>query len=309
MVAPPFTHVFGLTCGTLALCWGSTNVLMSLFTPELYADRLINAKPSIVFSAPAHVAATIKAGLLDNVDLSSLREVIIAGSVCPPEVAAELERRMPNGRSGQLFGMTETILIMQTPLDEKAEIRHSSTGRKTDGIEIRIVNPANDSELGIDEEGELQLRGYAIMAGYLNNHSANEAAYTKDGFFRSGDLATCDVDGNVIITGRVKDIINRGGIKINPTDIENILQAHSAIVLAALVPMHDDVLGERICVYVTLAPNASITFEEMTKYLEENGIAKMRWPERLEIIEEMPMTPTRKIQKGELVKMLQSQPS
>jgi acyl-CoA synthetase (AMP-forming)/AMP-acid ligase II len=304
MVAPPFTHVFGLTCATLALCWGSTNILMSLFTPELYTDRLINAKPSILFSAPAHVAASIKAGLLDDVDLSSLKEVIIAGSVCPPEVAADLERRMPNGRSGQLFGMTETILIMQTPLNERPEIRHSSTGRKTEGINFRIVNPLDDTEVAVGEEGELLLSGYAIMAGYLNNEAANEAAFTSDGFFRSGDLATCDADGNVIITGRVKDVINRGGIKINPTDIENILQAHPGIVLAALVPMHDDVLGERICVFITLAPNASITFDQMTNYLEENGIAKMRWPERLEIIEEMPMTPTRKIQKGELIKLL-----
>ncbi|MEE2999450.1 MAG: class I adenylate-forming enzyme family protein [Pseudomonadota bacterium] len=304
MVAPPFTHVFGLTCATLALCWGSTNVLMSLFTPELYTDRIITAKPTILFSAPAHVAASIKAGLLDDVDLSSLKDVIIAGSVCPPEVAADLERRMPNGRSGQLFGMTETILIMQTPLNESPEIRHSSTGRKTEGIEIRIVNPLNDKVVSVGEEGELLLSGYAIMAGYLNNDAANKTAFTSDGYFRSGDLATCDSDGNVVITGRVKDVINRGGIKINPTDIENILQAHPNIVLAALVPMHDDVLGERICVFITLAPNASITFEEMTSYLEKNGIAKMRWPERIEIIDEMPMTPTRKIQKGELIKLL-----
>ena len=304
MVAPPFTHVFGLTCATLALCWGSTNVLMPLFTPELYTDRLINAKPSILFSAPAHVAASIKAGLLDDVDLSSLKEVVIAGSVCPPEVAADLERRMPNGRSGQLFGMTETILMMQTPLNERPEIRHSSTGRKTKGIDIRITNPLDDTEVATGEEGELLLRGYTIMAGYLNNEDANKAAFTSDGYFRSGDLATCDADGNVIITGRVKDVINRGGIKINPTDIENVLQAHPCIILAALVPMHDDILGERICVFITLAPKASITFEEITSYLGQNGIAKMRWPERLEIIDEMPMTPTRKIQKGELIKLL-----
>ena len=144
------------------------------------------------------------------------------------------------------------------------------------------------------------------MAGYLNNEDANASSYTDDGFFRTGDLATCDADGNVVITGRVKDVINRGGIKINPTDVENILQAHPAIVLAAIIPMPDDVLGERICLYATLAPGAAITFEEMTAYLAENGIAKMRWPERLEIIDEMPMTPTRKIQKSKLIKVCAS---
>jgi acyl-CoA synthetase (AMP-forming)/AMP-acid ligase II len=304
MVAPPFTHVFGLTCGALTLCWGATNVLMPLFTPELYSERLINGKPTVVFSAPAHIAASIKAGLLDDVDLSSIREVIIAGSVCPPEVAAELERRMPNGRSGQLFGMTETILIMQTPLDEKPEVRHRSTGRKTVGIDFRVCNPESDAEMPVGEEGELQLKGYCIFPGYLNNPDANAKAFTADGFFRSGDLATVDDDGNVVITGRVKDVINRGGIKINPTDIENLLQAHRAIVLAAIVPMPDEVLGERICLFVTLAPEASLTFDDVTGYLDENGVAKMRWPERLEIIDEMPMTPTRKIQKGTLARQL-----
>ena len=301
MVAPPFTHVFGLTCAMLALYTGATNVLMALFTPEQYADRLINGKPSVVFSAPAHIAGTIKAGLLDDVDLSSIRDVVIAGSVCPPEVAADLERRMPNGRAGQLFGMTETILIMQTPLDAPPAVRHSSTGRTTDGIEMRIVDPEDGHEVASGEEGELHLRGYSIFPGYLNNEEANAVAFTDDGFFRTGDLATADADGNVVITGRVKDVINRGGIKINPVDVENILQAHPAIVLAAIVPFPDDVLGERICAVVTVTSGASVTLKEMTAYLAENGIAKMRWPERLEIVDEMPLTPTRKIRKGELI--------
>ena len=106
----------------------------------------------------------------------------------------------------------------------------------------------------------------------------------------------------------MKDVINRGGIKINPTDIENILQAHPSIVLAAIVPFPDDVLGERIRLFVTLSPDAGFTFDEMTAYLAENGVAKIRWPELLEIIDEMPLTPTLKIQKGELVKKLTRQP-
>ncbi|MCY4396613.1 MAG: class I adenylate-forming enzyme family protein [Rhodospirillaceae bacterium] len=302
LVAPPFTHVFGLSCGMLGLCHGVTNVLMSLFSPALYADRLIRGRPTVVFSAPAHVAATIKEGLLDGADLASIRDVIVAGSVCPPEVAAALERRMANGRTGQLFGMTETILIMQTPLDAPPEVRHTSTGRKTAGIEVRIADPETDEAMPAGTEGELQLHGYSVFPGYLNNPDANARAFAGDGFFRTGDLATVDGDGNVVITGRVKDVINRGGIKINPTDVENLLQAHPAIVLAAVVPMPDDVLGERMCLFVTLAPGARLTFEETTGWLEENGIAKMRWPERLEIVGEMPLTPTRKIRKGELAK-------
>jgi len=202
--------------------------------------------------------------LLDDVDLASSREVVVAGSVCPPQVAAYFEKRLPNGQVGQLFGMTETILIMQTPIDGPPEIRHTSTGRKTEGIEVRIANTADDSEMPVGEEGELQLAGYSIFPGYLNNEEANAGAFTDDGYFRTGDLATTDAYGNVVITGRVKDIINRGGIKINPTDTENLLQAHPAIVLAAIVPMPDDVLGERMCLFATLAPGACLTFDDVT---------------------------------------------
>lgn len=303
MVAPPFTHVFGLLCANLCLYTGATNLLIPLFTPDAYAERLINGRPTVVFSAPAHVAATIKAGLLDNADLSSIRDVIIAGSVCPPEVAAALEERLPNGRAGQLFGMTEVLLVMQTPLDAGPEVRHTSTGRCTEGVEARVTAPDGEI-LGVGEEGELELSGYTIMEGYLDNEEANAGAFSADGWFKTGDLATIDRQGNVVITGRVKDLINRGGIKINPTDIENAVMAHDAVVQAAVVPMPDEVMGEKACLFVTLRQGAGFTFDEMTAHLDANGFAKMQWPERLEIIDEMPVTPTRKIIKGELVARL-----
>ena len=303
MVAPPFTHVFGLLCANLCLYTGATNLLIPLFTPDAYAERLINGRPSVIFSAPAHVAATIKAGLLDDVDLTSIRDVIVAGSVCPPEVAAAFEQRLPTGRVGQLFGMTEVLLVMQTPLDAPPGVRHSSTGRCTRGIEARIMSPEG-VELGVGEEGELELSGYAIMEGYLDNEAANAQAFSDDGWFKTGDLATIDADGNVVITGRVKDLINRGGIKINPTDLENAIMGHDSVVQAAIVPMPDDVMGEKACLFVTLKDGAGFTFDEMTGYLSDQGFAKMKWPERLEIIDDMPITPTRKIIKGELAARL-----
>ncbi len=304
MVAPPFTHVFGLLCANLCIYTGCVNLLIPLFTPDAYAERLINGRPSVVFSAPAHVAASIKAGLLDDVDLSSIRDVIIAGSVCPPDVAAALEERLPKGRAGQLFGMTEVLLVMQTPLNAGPEVRHTSTGRCTNGIEARISSAEGDI-LGVGKEGELEMTGYTIMEGYLDNDDANAQAFSADGWFKTGDLATIDADGNVVITGRVKDLINRGGIKINPTDIENAVMAHDAVTQAAVVPMPDDVMGEKACLFVTLKEGSGFGFDEMTEHLAAHGFAKMKWPERLEIIDDMPVTPTRKIIKGELIARLQ----
>ncbi len=304
MVAPPFTHVFGLCCVNLTLYAGATNVLMPLFSPDAYAGTLRKGRPTVVFSAPAHVAATIKAGLLDRREgLDSIRDVIVAGSVCPPEVAAVLEQRLPRGRVGQLFGMTEVILVMQTPLDAPPALRHHSTGRCTRGIAARIAAP-DGRVLGAGAEGELQLRGYSVFAGYLANDEANRASFTADGWFKTGDLAAMDGAGNVAITGRVKDLINRGGIKINPTDLENLIAAHDSVVQAAIVPMPDEILGEKACLFVTLAPGKTLTFEQLTRYLAASNVAKMKWPERLEIVAEMPMTPTRKIVKGELARRL-----
>jgi len=271
MTAPPFTHVFGLCCVACTL-W-------------------------------AHIAATHKAGLFDSHDCGSIRDVVVAGAVCPPEIAATFERYLPNGRVGQLFGMTEVILVMQTPLNVGPEIRHASTGRATVGIDARVTGD-DGAPLGASAEGELEIRGYTVLAGYLGNDEANRASFTDDGFFRTGDLATIDADGNVVITGRVKHVINRGGIKINPTDVENLITAHDAVVQAAIVAMPDEVLGEKACLFIELAPGASFGFDEMIAYLDANGVAKMRWPERLEHVAEMPMTPTRKIIKDELAKLL-----
>ena len=303
LVAPPYTHVYGLCGFDAGLAVGASHLLLPAFTPEAFVERIGAARPTVIFTAPAHVATTLKAGLLDDRDLSSIRLVIVAGSVCPPEVAAELERRLPNGKVGQVFGMTEVVLTASTPPVLPAGIRHVSTGRATQGIEARIAGPDGDA-LPSGAEGELQLRGYSVMPGYLANAQADRDSFAADGWFRTGDLATIDGDGNWVITGRVKDVINRGSVKINPTDVENVLSAHDKVIQAAIVPMFDELLGEKGCLFVTLVPGASLTFVEMTAHLAANGVAKMRWPERLEIIDEMPVTPTRKIVKGELAKRL-----
>ena len=148
-----------------------------------------------------------------------------------------------------------------------------------------------------DQEGALEIRGCSVIAGYFNNTDANRVAFTGDGWFRTGDLAKRDPEA-CFITGRVKDIINRGGIKINPTDVEAIIDTHPAILLSAIAPIPDEILGERACVYVQLQPDASVSLEEICDWLASNDVAKMKWPEQLVVIEQMPLTPTRKIIKA-----------
>lgn len=303
MIAPPFTHVFGLLCANNALYTGGTILPLTHFEPKLYTDMIESLKPTVIYSAPAHLAATLKADILKDRDLSSVRQVVLGGAICPPHIAAGFETWLPNGRVGSLFGMTEMLLVTQTPLDAPPAIRHASVGRPIPGVEARIVTPAGAPVSG-DNEGELQLSGFTVLPAYMKNPEANAAAFTEDGWFRTGDLAVWGEDGNIVITGRVKDLINRGGIKINPSDIENAIMDHEAVVLAAVVPMPDDILGERICAFVTLKGDATLDMDELCAFLASRNVGKMRWPERLIVIPEMPMTPTRKIIKGALQTMV-----
>jgi non-ribosomal peptide synthetase component E (peptide arylation enzyme) len=151
------------------------------------------------------------------------------------------------------------------------------------------------------EEGELQVRGCLLFPGYYRNEAANREGFTEDGWFKSGDLAVTDADGNVAITGRLKDVINRGGVKFNPRDVEDLLDGHPQIAQSAIVPMPDPVLGERACAFVTVAPGADApSLEELCGYLLARDIAKNKLPEKLVVVVEMPLTPTRKVIKGRL---------
>jgi cyclohexanecarboxylate-CoA ligase len=298
MIGPPFTHAFGLCCALYTLGAGATNALIERFTPQAFAETIDRCRPTVLFTAPAHIAATLKAGLFDNHDISSLKRVFTGGAICPPDLAAAMESRMAGGQVGLLFGMTEILFALFSRSDQAAELRHR-LAYPGPGLEARIVDD-DDTETPPGREGELQLRGYPLMAGYLNNETASAAAFTQDRWLRSGDLAVMGEDGGVTITGRVKDIINRGGLKFNPTDQEMLITAHPKVREAAIVPMPDDVLGEKACLFVTLASDSGLSLEEVTAHLDKNGIAKVTWPERLVVLNEMPMGPTRKILKGEL---------
>ena len=141
----------------------------------------------------------------------------------------------------------------------------------------------------------------AGFPGYLRNEEVNAAAFTEDGWFRTGDLATREKDNNFTITGRIKEVINRGGVKFNPRVVEELLDSHPKVLQSALVPMPDEVLGEKACAFVTLAPGvSSVTLEELCNYLLGLRIAKTKLPEKLVVIDAMPLTPTRKVIKGKL---------
>jgi cyclohexanecarboxylate-CoA ligase len=198
-----------------------------------------------------------------------------------------------------MYGMTEAMCMAVTRPSDPIEVRHGSVGSAIPGQELRVRSPEG-APLSPGEEGELQVRGGAVLGGYLDNSEATRAAFADGRWFRTGDLGSIDETGNVTISGRLKDVVNRGGIKINPADIEAAIDRHPAVVVSAIVPMPDEVLGERLCCFVELAPGNELSLDQLCAFLEQETLPKRRWPEHLEIIETMPLTPTRKVIKGKL---------
>jgi len=298
--AAPFTHLYGLYALHVAWAAGAATVLLPVFTPPDLAVVIERDRPTALWCGPPHVAAMRGMGLFDKHDFSSLVLAILSGSACPPELVQWFQARVPGCAVTQLWGMTETQGALYSRPGDPPHVAVRSAGRASPGTEVRIADP-DDRPVPAGEEGELQVRGCLLFPGFFDNDPANAAAFTPEGWYRSGDLATMDAEGNVAITGRSKDIINRGGVKFNPRDVEDLLDAHPQILQSAVVPMPDPVLGERSCCFVTLRPGAAApALAEITAWLAARDIAKIKLPERLIVVAEMPLTPTRKIIKSRL---------
>jgi cyclohexanecarboxylate-CoA ligase/acyl-CoA synthetase len=300
LTAAPLSHAYGLFAVNLTFAAGAAMALLPAFTPPALAEALDVHKPTQLFTAPAHMTACLQAGLLTRERLRSLRFLQISGSACPPELAQRIQDMMPDGKVVQLWGMSELQAGAFNRPTDPSEARIMNAGRASPGTELRVV--LDGAPLPAGEEGELQVRGCSVFDRYLGNDAATANAFTADGWFRTGDLARMTADGNIRITGRLKEVINRGGVKFNPADIEALIDRHPAVAQCAIAPLPDPVMGERACCFAVLKPDAAFTLDDIRAWLTQHEIAKTKWPERLEIVAQMPLTPTRKIKKAELVK-------
>jgi len=301
--AAPFSHLYGIFNFHAALIKGATAVLLPIFTPPDLAARVAETKPTVMFLAPAHAAAIIGMGLMEAHDFSSVRFTVFSGAACPVELLKRYHSFIPESQIAQLWGMTEIVAGCFSRPSDSIETAATTAGPPARGNEVRVLSPES-TPLPAGEEGDLQVRGPSVFSGYLDNADANDAAFAEDRWFRTGDLAVMTEAGYVRLTGRSKDLINRGGIKYNPADVEALLLQHDNIDQVAIVPMPDEVLGERACCFIVPTAAGVPTLENICQFLDDHKVSKYKWPERLETVDEMPLTPTRKIIKGELVKML-----
>ena len=296
----PYTHLYGLYALELGFSVGATACLLDVFTPPGFVEVLKRLKPTILIAGPAHVAPCLQQNLFQGVDFSDMRFAVLSGTTVPTTLSTAFEELLPNGKVLQAWGMTELQFgACSRPSDSRA-VRFETIGRATPGTELRVAD-GEDGELPRGEVGELHVRGCSLFSGYVRNADANRVAFSSDGWLRTGDLACMDAEGNVRLRGRTKELINRGGVKFNPIDMEIAIAAHPAVAQVAIAPVPDEVLGERASCFVVLKSGTSLTFDELKAFLAERKFAKFTWPEQLAIVREMPMTPTRKVMKAELV--------
>lgn len=297
--ASPYSHLLGLSSVHHSLLMGASSVALPMATPDALAASVEDMKATVLYAAPAHMQAMLNMGLLDKHDFSSLRLLVVSGAPVSADLAHGVAAKIPDASFTTLWGMTETQAGIYSRPGDDLSITAGTTGRPSPGTSIRLVGE-DGAEVPVGEEGELQMYGPSVFAGYLENPDANAEAFSEEGWLRSGDLAFRDEHGNITISGRSKDVINRGGIKYNPLDIEQLIDRHPAVMQSAIVPMADPVLGERACCFAVLAEGASVSLEEICAYLLEHDVSKIKLPERLELVAEMPLTPTRKVIKGRL---------
>ena len=236
-------------------------------------------------------------------DLSSLRMIQSGGQSLQPEVRLRSRELIPSAFVQENFGMAEG-LIMFVRVGDPQDVQLETVGRPVcPDDEVRILDD-DGCDVPAGQTGELCCRGPYTLRGYFGVPEYNERVFTRDGFYRSGDLMRQHRSGNYIVEGRKKDLINRGGEKISAEEIENLILSHPAVKDAACIPVPDPDLGERMCACILLRDGKGITFEELKQFLIEKEIAKYKLPERLEILDDFPLSNIGKVSKKDLVKMV-----
>jgi len=274
---------------------GATLVLMERFNPHAALELIQNERVTYIPTAPAGLVGLLNAPGAETFDVSSLRVVITGGASAAVETIRDYQKRM-KGHLIELYGMLEAGFQTYTRFSDDPQKVNGTIGRPVRAMELRIVD-AEGNDVPSGEIGELMSRGPSIHLGYHNNPTANAAAFNKEGWFRTGDLGrVVDADGNVQITGRSKEIINRGGKKFFPREVEEILYTHPQVMHAAMIGVPDVRLGERNCLCVVPKGDVVPTTEDFVAFLRDQ-VADYKLPESVERFSELPMTGSGKIQR------------
>ncbi len=303
----PQVHNFAIACPGLkgALSRGGCEILSSSPAPKAMLELIQLYKVTHCVAVPAMILGLLNHPQRQDYDLSSLEVILTGGSKLNPEVALRIRPELGCDVQ-QVLGMAEGPLFW-TRLDDSDDIKLNTQGRpQSPADEFKIVDHESEREVLAGEVGELWCRGPHTIRGYYRAPEHNAKAFTEDGFYKSGDLVRLHPSGNVIVEGRIKDTINRGGEKISAEEVENHILSHPDVDNCAYVSMPDPVLGERACAFVLLRPGKKMTLTSLNSFLiGERRIAKFKSPERLELIDALPLTNVGKVNKKKLRRLIE----
>ena len=301
MGGSPLGHAVGFTHALrMTLTIGGSIVLLERWEPGRAVELMRRERCTYMAAATPFLMDVI--GHLESTKaepLPSLRLFLCGGASIPEQLVRDAQRALPHTFTSPLWGMTECGGVTTCPFDAPEEKRHTTDGTPCGSMELKVVD-ASGAEVPRGTEGELLARGPMVARGYYRRDDLTRESFLADGFFRTGDQARMDEDGYVRITGRIKDLIIRGGVNVAPAEIESLLFSHPKVANAAVVGMPDPRLGERICAFVILDADATLTIGEVQGWMAAAGLAKPKWPERIEVVDAFPMTASGKVRKFRL---------
>ena len=299
-VCVPLYHCFGVVLATMnCLTHGSTEVMVEKFDPLVVLASVHKERCTALYGVPTMFIAELNHPMFDMFDLSSLRTGIMAGSLCPIELMREVEKKMFL-KVTSVYGLTETSPGMtQTNIDDPIEKRATTVGTDFPFVDVKVINPETGGFCKPGEQGEMCCKGFNVMKGSYNNPKAPEEIIDANGYLHSGDLGVKDEDGFYKITGRIKDMIIRGGENIYPREIEEFLYQLPEIKDVQVAGVPSKKYGEAVGAFIILKEGASITAEDIQDYCK-GKIARYKVPKYIFFIKEFPMTGSGKIQKFKL---------
>ena len=294
----PFFHCFGCVMGTIAsVTHGTTMVIIEQFNAEKVLQMVEDEKCTALHGVPTMFIAELNHPDFTQYDLSTLRTGIMAGSICPIEVMRKVIDDMGLSEITIAYGQTESSpVITQTKTDDAIEKRVSTVGKAHPGVEVKIIDSVTGEDAPVGVPGELCTRGYLVMKGYYKNDEATKSAIDAEGWLHTGDIAVMDEEGYLDITGRIKDMVIRGGENIYPKEVEEFLYQHPSIQDVQVVGVPDPKYGEELMAWVILKTGESLTAEDLKAFCK-GKISHHKIPKYIEFIDAYPMTASGKIQK------------
>jgi len=304
LVSLPAAHNFPLACpGILgALGVGATVVMCPAPSADVALPLIAREQVTVTALVPPLARLWVEAAPFANADTSTLRLLQIGGAKLDPGLAGRIPEAL-GAQVQQVFGMTEGLLNY-TRLDDPVALVENTQGRPLcSADEVRVVDP-DGHDVASGEVGELVTRGPYTLRGYYRAPEYNATAFSPDGWFHTGDLVRALSSGHLVVEGRVKDVVNRGGENVSASELEELLLGHPGVAAAAVVGLPDEMVGEIVCAVVVPGPNGPPMLRELKAFLGERGLARFKHPDRLVIVDELPLTAIGKIDKRDVVERL-----